>query len=83
MPDAEADAASSPDTPDEEPSLVADTTVHVSTAADTTTPVVTSSAPPPLTGPMTRQRHDIHQPKKRTDGTVAWTCVLACQHPGF
>jgi hypothetical protein len=26
---------------------------------------------------MTRRRHGIHQPKKRTDGTVAWTCVLA------
>jgi hypothetical protein len=26
---------------------------------------------------MTRRRHGIHQPKKRTDGTIAWTCVLA------
>jgi hypothetical protein len=26
---------------------------------------------------VTRLRHGIHQPKKRTDGTVAWNCVLA------
>ncbi|KAK1613214.1 hypothetical protein QYE76_036887 [Lolium multiflorum] len=40
--------------------------------------VGTSTAPPPPpTGPMTRRRRGIHQPKQRTDGTVAWTCVLA------
>ncbi|XP_071678597.1 uncharacterized protein [Lolium perenne] len=49
----------------------------VSTSADSTTPVVTSSTPPPLARPVTRLRHGIHQPKKRTDGTVAWNCVLA------
>ena len=49
-------------------------------------PVVTppaSSAPdsqqpaPPPSGPVTRARRGIHQPKLRTDGTMAWASVLA------
>ncbi|KAK1661389.1 hypothetical protein QYE76_049548 [Lolium multiflorum] len=40
-------------------------------------PPVSSAAPvPPPTGPVTRLRRGIQQPKKRTDGTVAWNCIL-------
>jgi hypothetical protein len=49
----------------------------VSISTETTTPVVTSVPSAPPAGPMTRRRHGIHQPKNRTDGTVAWMCVLA------
>ena len=36
-----------------------------------------SFQPPPLLGPVTRLRRGVVQPKQRTDGTVAWTSILA------
>ncbi|KAK1678315.1 hypothetical protein QYE76_039163 [Lolium multiflorum] len=57
-------------------------TPPVSSPATTTSvpeiaPPVSSAAPvPPPTGPVTRLRRGITQPKQRTDGTVAWNCIL-------
>ncbi|KAK1607289.1 hypothetical protein QYE76_030962 [Lolium multiflorum] len=49
--------------------------------ADTPSPPSASAPPPPPpappTGPITRLRRGISQPKQRTNGTVAWSCVLA------
>ncbi|KAK1612276.1 hypothetical protein QYE76_035949 [Lolium multiflorum] len=50
--------------------------ISAPTSADTAPVIATTSAPPP-TGPVTRRRHGIHQPKQRTDGTVVWNCVIA------
>ncbi|KAK1602045.1 hypothetical protein QYE76_027203 [Lolium multiflorum] len=57
-------------------------TPPVSSPATTTSvpeisPPVSSAAPVPSpTGPVTRLRRGITQPKQRTDGTVAWNCIL-------
>jgi hypothetical protein len=58
------------------PASSAPTSAADAPSTETTPLTATTSAPPP-TGPMTRRRHGIHQPKQRTDGTVAWNCVVA------